>query len=170
MISLIGLIQKGRLRDVANAIPATFATDKSQAPVKVARLATVAVANAPDQAANDFARDPDRWCWPHGSAMNTAEIDTFMGRLARFSDKGLTLADAEPLADRLVIRDREQDDRQLCLECIHLQGGIGRWRCGNAVAAGVGLGAGDGQIPNDLALQQQRCDGFTNYHSQGTNL
>ena len=28
----------------------------------------------------------------------------------------------DPLADRLVIRDRDSDDRRLCLECINLAG------------------------------------------------
>jgi len=54
----------------------------------------------------------DSFCWPHSSAMNGAEIDTFTGRLARFTDRGLSLDDAERLADRLVIRDRDGDDRR----------------------------------------------------------
>lgn len=77
-------------------------------------------------AANDTtttpSSDPDRWCWPHSEAMNGREIDTFTARLSRFTDKGLTLADAEQQADRLVIRDREGDDRHTCLECAHLHG------------------------------------------------
>ncbi len=118
--------------------------------------------------ANEASADPDRWCWPHGPAMSTTEIDTFTARLARFTDKGLPLANAEALADGLVKRDREMDDRRLCLECVHLQGGTGRWRCGKAVAAGVGLRAADGQIPSDLAHQQQHCAGFTTPHGPGT--
>ena len=66
--------------------------------------------------------DPDRWAWPHSEAMNGREIDTFTARLARFTDKGLMLDDAEKLADKLVTRDRESDDRRLCLECVHLAG------------------------------------------------
>lgn len=73
------------------------------------------VANPETPAANAPAIDPDRWCWPDGLAMNTAEIDTFTARRARFTDKGLTLAVAESLADGLVQRDREMDDRHLCL-------------------------------------------------------
>lgn len=69
------------------------------------------VVNPETPAANAPAIDPDRWCWPDGLAMNTAEIDTFTARLARFTDKGLTLAVAESLADGLVQRDREMDDR-----------------------------------------------------------
>ena len=106
--------------------------------------------------------DPDRWCWPHGDAMNTVEIDAFTARLARFTDKGLNLSAAEALADKLVIRDREGDDRRLCLECEHLSG-FARTsrRCGNWQAAGIALRPHDTQLPAELVLQLQRCDGFT---------
>ena len=128
-----------------------------------------AVVNPETPAANAPAIDPDRWCWPHGRAMNTAEIDTFTARLARFTDKGLTLAVAESLADGMVQRDREMDDRHLCLECVHLRGGNDRWRCGIAVVAGIGLRAADAQLPSDLTRLPQRCAGFTNFHGQGNN-
>ena len=64
-------------------------------------------------------RDPDANCWPHSAAMTGAEIDTFTARLVRFTDKGLDLDTSERLADKLVIRDRERDDKRLCLECGH---------------------------------------------------
>ncbi|HXE23004.1 MAG TPA: hypothetical protein VN617_11825 [Rhodoferax sp.] len=100
---------------------------------------------------------PDRDCWPHSDAMNGAEIDAFTARLARFTDKGLGLADAERLADRLVIRDRESDDRRLCLECMHLHRG---GRCGNWQRAGVAMTARDARLPGELVQRLQRCDGF----------
>ena len=106
--------------------------------------------------------DPDRWCWPHSSAMNGAEIYTFAARLHQFTDKGLTNHDGEILADKLVLRDRDQDDRRVCLECQHFAGyGTGSWRCGNWQAAGVALRSRDAQLPADLVVQLQRCDGFT---------
>lgn len=101
------------------------------------------------------ATDPDRWCWPHSQAMNTVEIDTFMARLGRFTDKGVSHDEAERLADALVSRDRQGDDRRLCLECSHLQG-AGRWRCGNWKAADVAREA----LARDLVLMLQRCAGF----------
>ena len=128
-----------------------------------------AVANPETPAANAPAIDPDRWAWPHSSAMNGQEIDTLMARLARFADKGLTLAVAESLANGMVQRDREMDDRHLCLECVHLRGGNDRWRCGIAVVAGIGLFAADPQLPSDLTRLPQRCAGFTNFHGQGNN-
>ncbi len=106
--------------------------------------------------------DPDRSCWPHGDAMNTVEIDTFTARLARFTDKGMSLPDAEALADKLVMRNREGDDRRLCLECVHLSGfGPTSWRCGNWQAAGIAIRPHDTQLPAELVLQLQRCGGFT---------
>ena len=115
------------------------------------------VADAPGSPnpAPAVALDPDRWCWPNSRAMNTREIDTFTARLARFTDKGVSLGDAERLADSLVIRDREGDHRRLCLECSHLQG-AGRWRCGNWRAADV---AAQG-LARNLVLMLQRCGGF----------
>ena len=100
----------------------------------------------------------DASCWPHSTAMNGAEIDTFTTRLARFTDRGLSLDDAERLADKLVIRDREADDRRVCLECVHIRHG---GRCGNWRAAGVAIFALDARLPGDFTTILQRCDGFT---------
>jgi hypothetical protein len=106
--------------------------------------------------------NPDRWSWPVSDAMNTVEIGTFMARMARFTTKGMTIADSEVLADKLVIRDRDQDDRKVCLECRHIAGhGAGSWHCGNWQASVVAMRSRDAQLPADLVVQLQRCDGFT---------
>ena len=160
-MSLANLIKKGSLLGFATATPATFATHPEESRGTVATVATVAVAKAPDRAANDPAPDPDRWCWPHSTAMNTGEIDTFMVRLARLTDKGLMLDDAEKLAVKLVQRDRESDDRRLCLECLHVAGhGATSWRCANWQLAGVAVRARDAALPRDLVQILQQCDGF----------
>lgn len=114
-------------------------------------------------AANDPAAmpDPDRCCWPHSKAMNTGEIDTFTARLHQFTGRGLVQADAERLADKLVTRDRESDDRRLCLECSHLAGhSAGAMRCTNWQRAGVANKARDAQLSAALVYQPQRCNGF----------
>ena len=160
-MSLANLIKKGSLRGFATATPATFATHEGKSGGTVATLATVAVANTPHSAANDPALDPDRWCWPHSTAMNTMEIDLLTARLARFTDKGLDLDTSELVADSLVIWDRDKDDRAVCLECIHLGGyGATSWRCANWQAAGIAIRARDAQLPAELVCQLQRCDGF----------
>ena len=111
--------------------------------------------------ANDPTPDPDHWCWPHSEAKNTREINTFMARLARFTDKGLGLDDAKALADKLVKRDRESDDRRLCLECTHLSSQYGKaWDCRHWQRAGVAIRASDAQLSAALVIQLQRCDGF----------
>jgi hypothetical protein len=103
----------------------------------------------------DASNDPDRWCWPRSQAMNSSEIETFQSRLSRFTNRGLSYDDAERYADKLVGRDRELDDRRLCVECAHLQV---RWRCGNWKAAN----AGGHNLSRDFVLILQRCPGFTN--------
>lgn len=175
-MSLSALIKKGGLRSIATATPATFATDEPQQRLSVATVATVAVATAPDKAANDPAHaqdfgsgmsdtqadvlalttdpDPDRHSWPHTTAMNTAEIDAFNARVHLFTRHGLDQTQAEGVADGLVIRGRGGDDRRLCLECRHLRG-VGPYRCGNARAADV-----HADLARDLVLTLQRCHGY----------
>ena len=105
----------------------------------------------------EVVEDSDRWCWPHSSAMNGREIDTFMVRFNRFTAGGLTRTNGQVIADRLVRRDRELDDRHVCLECIHLVQG---WRCNNSEAAGVDLDTRSCTLASELVLQLQRCSGF----------
>ena len=103
---------------------------------------------------SDFAlfKDSDRWCWPNSSAMNTAEIFTFYLRLEQFFGR----PDAEQLADRLVIRDRDREERVMCVECKYLQG----LNCRNWVQAGVALKAEGATLPSSFTVLLQRCDGF----------
>ena len=113
-------------------------------------------------AANDAIQDtdPDRWCWPHTVAWNSGDIDTFMARVSGFTDKGLGLDDAENVADTLVIRDRELDDRRMCLECVHLSGVQSQWRCKNYKQALGCNKAADAQLGKSWVLLLQRCNGF----------
>jgi hypothetical protein len=104
--------------------------------------------------------DSDRNCLPYTEAMNGSEIDTNTARLARFTGKGVIHGDAEQLADKLVTRNRDLDDRRLCLECSHLSGHAGSWRCRNWKLAGIAILARDAGLPSDLVRMLQRCDGF----------
>lgn len=177
-MSLSSLLKKGGLRQSATAIPATFATAGPLALSKVAEVATVAVANPPMRSANDPAPttgeaiavdDFDRWCWPNSMAMTGAEIDTFIARLACFATKRVTQTNAQSLADRLVNRDREDDERRTCLECSHLEGYSGRWRCANWQEAQLALIAREAALPRDIVPLLQRCGGFTEHHQTRTN-
>ena len=156
--------------DVAPKPEATEPTKPSEAPLKGGFVGFVAPDMAPMQktkgyspAANDPAlvtQNPDRWCWPHSEAMTGREIETFTARLVRITDKGVSLNDGEALADKLVMRDRESDDRRLCLECTHLAGHAGHWGCRNWQRAGVAVRARDAGLSAALVMQLQRCDGF----------
>ena len=116
-------------------------------------IPTLAALAAADPAALP---DPDRWCWPHSSAMTGREIDTMVERTAMFNRRGLPALEAELLADKLVTRDRDGDDRRLCLECAHLSRAGGVMRCAQWQRAGLGAP----NLPAGLAMQLQRCVGF----------
>jgi hypothetical protein len=93
--------------------------------------------------------DADRWCWPNSDAMNTREIEVFHLRFDHFMSRGETAAEA--LADKLVQRNRDADDRRLCIECRYCNPGL---RCSRRMAVLDVL---------------QRCDHFqTHPHLEGS--
>lgn len=153
----------------------TAPTAEATEPTKPGFVGFVAPGMAPVQktggdspAANDPAavtHDPDRWSWPHSQAMTGREIDTFTARLARFTDKGLGLEVAEALADKLVTRDREADDRRLCLECTHLAGHE-RWCCNLWQQAALGAP----RISAGLVRILQRCASFKDQNPPRSTL
>lgn len=78
-------------------------------------------------------------------------------RVERFSRLGLPAAEAEALADRLTLRDRDFDHRHACAECACLKGRPGAWRCTNWQRAGIGAPA----VPGVFVLTMlQHCPGF----------
>jgi len=111
------------------------------------------------QAANDLDTAPDRWCWPQSSAWNTGEIELFNRRAALFVRRGASDTQAEKLADALVLRDRDEDDRRACMECRHLQGNS-PWGCGNWLKAGIALCPSNAGLARELVIRLKRCQGF----------
>ena len=110
-----------------------------------------------DTAANDPGDladlTPDRGCWPVTEAWNTAEIATFDRRLERFIDRGLSVAEAEKLADATIFRDRDGfDRRRACMECAHLRGR----QCCNSSEAGVTRQP----LPLAFIVRFHRCEGY----------
>lgn len=85
-------------------------------------------------------------------AWTDGDIARFLDRRARLLRWGWPESEAEDLADRLVRRDRELDERVSCTDCQHYRPG----RCGNHRRAG--LHAPD--VGRDLAGTLQRCPGF----------
>lgn len=98
--------------------------------------------------------DPNRWCYPQSSAMNSAEISAFDARVRRFTEIGLALPAAEELADALLVRDRDGDDRRLCVECKHLG------EQGRCVAAVSGRLSGVAAALQPVQTILKRCDAF----------
>jgi hypothetical protein len=140
--------------------PASAITDAMRALIVVHKVDIVtylsdAANDPPSISAKGMA--PDRWCYPRTQVMNAAGNALFAARLARFTDKGLEPNVGERLAERLVIRDIEQDDRVVCLECTHLQRG---WRCANWQRAGIAIRSSDAQLGTEFVHLLQRCDGF----------
>ena len=104
----------------------------------------------------------DLWCYPNSSAMNTDEIAIFQARVSRYKSRGLDAEKSEALADKLLIRDRDQgaDDRISCLECRHLVN-VNGWYCKNWQQSKVCIRERDAYIGTDWVMLLQRCDGFT---------
>ena len=129
---------------------------------KPERLSTVLAVPSPvklekPDLASTLTEDPDLWCWPYSIAMSRPEIEKFTARLKLFSYFGINGGVAEKLADRLVVRDREDDDRSLCLECAHLSL---VWSCVNSRNAGISVQYSDSKLPSDFVIQLQRCPCF----------
>lgn len=147
--------------DLATTAEATETTKRVSVVFVGPDMAPVQKTGGDLQAANDTTPNSDRWAWPHSPAMNTAEIETFAARVARFAAKGLSDGDAEALADKLVTRDRDGDDRRLCVECAHLVIRAGRGgSCRNGRPAGLGIMAGAVELPQDWIVLLQNCPGF----------
>lgn len=138
--------------------PASKLTDKHRDALRLHRDALVlALTDGEKLKPPDVeAGNPDRYSWPYSKAMNTAEIDTFTARVHQFIRCGLDGTKAEGLADALVVRDRNADDRRLCLECRHLKAGGSAWSCAQWRGAGL-AGAG---VSADVVMLLQRCNGF----------
>ena len=114
-------------------------------PAFIGKMPTAA-ADRPHRLTNDEA---DR-C--HASGWDDAEIAAFTARAERFALLGC--ADADDLAERLTPRDRDGDDRRLCLECTWL-GDTGR-----CLAAATGRLRGADRRLEPVQTILQRCDAF----------
>lgn len=85
-------------------------------------------------------------------AWTDADIARFLARRHRLMRWGWAEPEAEALAERLVLRDRERDPRVACADCTHYRPG----RCSNHRRAGLA----SAEVGRDLAGRLQRCPGF----------
>ena len=145
-----------------HAAPRHALTDEHRASIRAARDALVLMLQAeasrpppsPPRRSGNPQMTPAQGDDCHADGWDDAEIEVFMAREARFTRLGRT-SDAEHLAERLTLRDREQDDRRLCLECAAL---ADNRRC-ELAAQGRLPGADRRLEPVPTILQ--RCPGFT---------
>jgi hypothetical protein len=93
----------------------------------------------------------------HATAWDDASVSLFIRRTERLQRQGFRDSDAEDLAERLHLRDVQQDGRALCLECRYLTGTTATaWRCGNHKSASV-----PHNLAGDLVTLLQRCPAFS---------
>lgn len=147
-----------------HAAPRDALTDEHRAAIRAARDALVLALKAetscapspppPPRHSGNLLMTPGQGDDCHADGWDDAEIELFTVREARFMRLG-RYADAEQLAERLTLRDREQDDRRLCLECMSLANDR---RC-ELAAQGRLAGADRRLEPVPTILQ--RCPGFT---------
>ena len=124
--------------------PASKLTDPVRAALRDAKPELLALLRGPGRASE--ALDLSAVAWTDD------DIDGFNARRARLMRWGWPEADAEVMAERLVIRDRTGDDRVSCADCPHYRLG----RCGNHRRAGL-HGA---EVGRDLVAMLQRCTGY----------
>jgi hypothetical protein len=128
-------------------------TGHSTVAINTASTATSTPASA-DAGSAPPAIEADRWCWPDSDAMNTAELRALAVRTERFIRQGIGGDEASMLADQLVARDREGDDRRLCLECSWLGDG------GRCIAAATGRLPDADRRLEPVTTILQRCPAF----------
>ena len=90
----------------------------------------------------------------HAPQWDDAEISTFTTRVLKFVARGIDPTDADDLAERLTLRDRDQDDRRMCVECVHLKAN------GRCAAAHAGRLLGVDRRFEPVPTQLWRCEGF----------
>ena len=100
---------------------------------------------------------PEQFERCHEGCWSGAEIATFVSRSARFVQLGRS--DAEHLAEVLTLRDRQGDDRRMCLECRELE------ESGRCAAARRGALVGADRNLEPMPAILTRCEGFRPYAS-----
>lgn len=90
----------------------------------------------------------------HAGGWDDAEIQTFTVRVLTFFRRGIAAEEADDIAERLTLRDREADERRMCLECAALD------RRGRCLVAARGALPGVDRRFEPVPTLLQRCEGF----------
>ncbi len=147
------------------AKPANVAKTANETPevlAKLAGLATLATLAISQQPREGVTTSPSPV--PQPTESDTRKVQAVVEKAGRyairvehFSRLGLPAGEAEALAERLALRDRDFDHRTACAECVCLKGRPGAWRCTNWQRAGIGAPAVPGVF---VAQMLQLCPGF----------
>jgi hypothetical protein len=90
----------------------------------------------------------------HAEDWSADTISAFSVRRDAFLRRGYGTDDADDLAERLTLRDREQDDRRMCVECTQFG------ERGQCLAAAAGRLPGADRRLEPVPTILQRCDAF----------
>lgn len=140
--------------------PRSALTDDHRAAIRAGRDALVLALQAeadpppPPRHSGNPLMTPEQGNECHAGGWDDAEINAYLAREARFTRLGRA-ADAEHLAERLTLRDRQHDDRRLCLECAALADN------GRCLAAARGRLPGASRRLEPVPTMLQRCESFT---------
>jgi hypothetical protein len=138
--------------------PRTALTDDHRAAIRAERdaLALALQAEAeqppPPRRTGNPLMTPEQGDDCHAGGWDDAENDAFATREARFTRMGRT--DAEYLAERLTLRDRQHDNRRMCLECRDLKISGHRAAVGRGEIRGTDPGVAP--VPDTL----RHCEAF----------
>jgi hypothetical protein len=139
--------------------PRVALTDDHRAAIRAERDALVLALQAetaspppPPRVSGNPLLTPEQGDECHDGGWTEVEMAVFMAREAQFIRMGRE--DAEHLAERLTLRDRQHDDRRLCLECSWL-GDTGR-----CLAAATGRIPGADRRLEPVQTILQRCGAF----------
>ena len=90
----------------------------------------------------------------HAGAWDDDELSAFTTRVLMLQRRSIEADDADNLAERLTLRDRDGDDRRMCVECSHLGDG------GRCLAAAAGRVHGADRRMEPVPTVLQRCEAF----------
>jgi hypothetical protein len=139
-----------------NSQQSTPGVDQLHSPIADATIVQLGSCTAPDSA-TALATAPRTELHPviHIQTWRSAEESAAIGtRLAVLARRGVRSATATDIATRLLQRDRDQDDRQMCFECTYLSDS------GRCLAASAGRISGASHRLEPVPDMLQRCSAF----------
>ena len=133
--------------------PRAKLTDDLRQAIKANR-ADLVLALAPTRRSGNLLMSAQQAHDCHAGAWDDAEISAFTTRVMLFMRRRIRADAADEVAERLTLRDREHDDRRMCVECGELA------RDGRCQAAERGVLQGADRRLEPMQKQLVRCPKF----------